>query len=50
MKSNPRKLDWRPVWEWKQRYPDITHKMIAEMLGYHPDTIRKKLSEVAGDK
>jgi len=50
MKNNPRKLDWRPVWEWRKRHPGITHEEIAKMLGYTPDYVRHKLAELNQDK
>ena len=45
MKDNPRKLDWRPVYEWKKRHPGVTDEQIAEMLGYNRVTVTRKLSE-----
>ena len=45
MKDNPRELDWRPVWEWKKRHPEVPNREIAEMLDRKHQTVRKKLSE-----
>jgi len=48
MKSNPRKLDWQPVWEWHRKHPDTSLKEIAEMLGYSYGYIRQKLAGFDG--
>src|SRR5574341_104200 len=37
-KSNPRKLDWRPVYEWYKRHPLFTIEEIANKIGYVPQT------------
>ena len=49
MKDNPRKLDWRPVLEWKIRHPFARHKDIAKILNCHPSTVRKNLAECKTD-
>ncbi|MCX7841253.1 MAG: hypothetical protein N2559_17585 [Anaerolineae bacterium] len=46
MKGNPRKLDWRAVWEWSRRHPSITRDEIARMLYRLPVTVRRKLEEL----
>lgn len=46
VRGNPRKLDWRPVWEWYKQHPSVTYKEIAEALYYREDYIRRKLAEV----
>lgn len=46
MKNYPRKLDWRPLWEWRKRHPDITLDEIAKKLNYNPVTVRRKLAEL----
>lgn len=45
MKDNPRRKDWRPVYEWYLRHPGVTMQEIAEMLGYNENTVRRKLAE-----
>jgi hypothetical protein len=42
--ENPRKLDWRPVWEWRKRHPGVSYAELAEMLNYHPVTVRRALT------
>jgi hypothetical protein len=46
--GNTRKLDWRPVLEWKKRHPWVTHGEIDAMLGYAPGSgrTRRKLAEL----
>jgi len=46
MRGDSRKLDWRPVLEWRKRHPSFSHEDIAAMLGYRSDTVRKKLAEL----
>lgn len=50
MIDNPRKLDWRPLWEWHKRHPDVTLNEIAKKLNYNPVTVRRKLAELDSDK
>lgn len=49
-KDDARRFDWTPVWEWKQKYPKVTHQELAEFIGYSHQYVRKKLSEVAREK
>lgn len=44
--SDPRKKDWRPLWEWCQRYPYFTRADIARMLGLNRTYVSRKLSEI----
>ncbi len=44
--DNPRKLDWRPVLEWKLRHPDIACAEIDRRLGYGKDRTRKELAKL----
>jgi hypothetical protein len=44
MRDHPRKLDWRPLWEWHKRHPDITQAEIAKAIDRSHDTVRKKLA------
>lgn len=39
-----RRLDWRPVWEWKKRHPDVTYKEIAPHLHRNSTNVRKALA------
>jgi hypothetical protein len=45
-RENSRELDWRPLWEWSMRYPDISREEIARMLNYNPDVLRRKLRDL----
>jgi len=49
-KRNPRQLDWRPVYEWRKKYPLFTFEELAEKLGYSSDRVRLKLAELEGSK
>lgn len=49
-KNNPRKLDWRPVYEWHKRHPLFTLEEIAKKIGYPPHRVRLKLSELESKK
>ena len=46
LEENPRKLDWRPVWEWEKRHPGITRKEIAIMLNRNGVAVRRALVEI----
>jgi hypothetical protein len=45
-KNNPRKLDWRPVYEWHKKYPLFTLKEIATKLGRPYTVVKSKLEEL----
>ena len=45
-KNNPRKLDWRPVYEWYKRHPLFTLEEIAHKIGYPVHRVKLKLSEL----
>ncbi|HLO18285.1 MAG TPA: hypothetical protein VK206_25865 [Anaerolineales bacterium] len=45
-KMNPRKLDWRPVYEWYKRHPLFTLEEIAEKIGYPAHRVRLKIAEL----
>jgi hypothetical protein len=45
-RGNPRKLDWRPVWEWRKRHPSVTYEEIAKQLDRAPDSVRKALERL----
>jgi hypothetical protein len=52
-RSNPpspikvgKEKDWRPVWEWCKRNPDVTHKEIAEKLKCHRVTVSRALERL----
>jgi hypothetical protein len=45
-KMNPRKLDWRPVYEWYKRHPLFTLEEIAEKIGYPAEKVRLKIAEL----
>lgn len=46
MKDDPAKMDWRPVWEWHNRHPEITDKEIAQMLGVNRVTVTRRFNEL----
>lgn len=50
MKDDPKKMDWRPLWEWHKRHPKVTHDEIAKHLGYTPQYVRRKLAELDNGK
>jgi hypothetical protein len=39
------RVDWRPVYEWHQRYPMFSIDELAEKIGYDPATVRRKFRE-----
>ena len=41
-----RMKDWRPVWEWRNRNPDVSDREIAEMLGLHRVTVSRALERL----
>ena len=49
-KSDPRKLDWRPVHEWHQRHPLFTIKELAQKINHPPQTVRRKFAELENEK
>jgi hypothetical protein len=49
-KTNPRKLDWRPVYEWHKRHPLFTLEEIAKKLGYPAQRVRLKIAELEPKK
>lgn len=44
--SHPRKLDWRPVWEWRNRHPQVTDREIAEMLNRNRVAVSRALERL----
>ena len=44
-KVDPRKLDWRPVYEWYKRHPLFTLEEIAEKIGYPAQRVRLKIAQ-----
>ncbi|HET9909019.1 MAG TPA: hypothetical protein VFQ23_20390 [Anaerolineales bacterium] len=44
-KSNQRKLDWRPVYEWYKRHPLFTVEEIAKKIGYPAQRVKLRFSE-----
>jgi len=49
-KSQPRKLDWRPVYEWHKRHPLFSIAEIANKINYAPQTVRRKFTELESNK
>ena len=49
-KMEPRKLDWRPVYEWHKRHPLFTLEEIAEKIGYPAERVRLKIAELEPPK
>ena len=45
-RDNKRKLDWRPVWEWRSRHPDVSDTEIAKMLGKNRVTVSRALEKL----
>jgi len=48
--ANPRKLDWRPVYEWHKRHPLFTLEEIAKKIGYPVQKVRLNLAEFESRK
>ena len=46
--SGPRKLDWRPLYEWHQRYPLFSIEEIAEKIEFSSETVRRQFRELKG--
>lgn len=46
IKGSKKRLDWRPVWEWALRHPQITRKEIAQMLHRNYTDVKRKLAEL----
>lgn len=47
IKDHPRlKKDWRPVWEWHKKNPEIRMSDLARMIGCSYGTLRRKMSEI----
>lgn len=46
MRDNKRKLDWRPVWEWRNRHPDVSDAEIAKLLGKNRVTVSRSLEKL----
>ncbi len=42
-KKDSTRLDWRPVWEWRKRHPQISINEIAKMLGKNRITVDRAL-------
>jgi hypothetical protein len=45
-RGNPKKLDWRLVWEWRKRHPNVTYEKIANQLHRDPTSVRKILERL----
>ncbi len=39
-----RKVDWRPVWEWHKRHPDVTLRQLAKAISRDPSYVRRQMS------
>lgn len=48
--SNPRKLDWLPVYQWHKRHPLFTTEEIAKKINYAPQVVKRKFTELEEDK
>lgn len=46
VKTNTRKLDWRPVYEWHIRHPLFSVEEIAEKIGYPVRVVKLKIAEL----
>ncbi len=44
--KNGKVKDWRPVWEWKNRHPDVSDREIAEMLHVNRVTVSRALEKL----
>ena len=40
------KKDWRPLWEWALRHPQVTRKEISKMLKINYTEVKRKLEEL----
>jgi hypothetical protein len=49
-KSYPRKLDWRPVYEWHKRHPLFTIEEIAKKIDYTLQVVKRKFTELEEDE
>jgi len=49
-KKHPRRLDWRPVYEWHKRHPLFTIAEIAKKIKHAPRTVRRKFAELENTK
>jgi hypothetical protein len=49
-KNNPRRKDWRPVYEWYKRHPLFTIEEIAKKIGHSAHRVRLKFSELESQK
>lgn len=46
MRGDKRKLDWRLVWAWHKRHPDVTITEIAKSLSYNRVTVSRELNKI----
>lgn len=44
--NGSRKLNWRPVWEWSLRHPQVTIKEIAQKLNRNYTDVKRRLKEL----
>ena len=44
--NHPRKLDWRPVYDWHKRHPLFTVEEIAKKLNRPPQSVRQRFVEL----
>lgn len=45
-KNNPRKLDWRPVYEWHKRHPLFRLEEIAKKIGYPAYKVKLEIAKL----
>lgn len=46
MRGDKRKLDWRPVWEWRNRHPDVSDVEISKKLGKNRVTVSRAFEKL----
>jgi hypothetical protein len=49
-KSNPRKFDWRPLYEWHKRHALFTIEEIAKRVDHPPQAVSRAFAELEKDK
>ena len=48
--ADPRKRDWRPLYEWHKRHPLFSIAEIAEKVGLAPETVRRGFHKLEKDE
>jgi hypothetical protein len=48
--NDPRKLDWRPVYDWHKRHPLFSIEEIAKRIDHTPQAVRRGFRELEKEK